>query len=460
MAEDLTPRIQEHEAYLAQLERLKSQVNGIEPTPFQRINPRAAQQFRDDRNKKLIEIEQAAKRSEMDLTHLRTQAQKTAGGGEKAVTPAQALAQKKDVRSQQEKVDTDETATKLAKNKLEQQKAADAASAVTLGAGGRTLPQLLANSTIKRDADGNYVFSQPNEGGKLTPEQTRAAKALAAGLKSSGISDDPSTLFTTDNVPKFDSKGQSVLVPGGNPYIGTQANYTALAKLYQASQPSASTDFPVPATSLNTAFAAAAPAYGDALPRNPVAIDAATPAANEFVEAGRDQTPALKSSIAQFGAPIDLASGLQMKRPVTIPSAPVFGPAEAPPAERAASKVAAISQSTGLPPEKVTSIFAASPDPEIQRRAIDQERSSRSAALLASQAGDVAGTAYRYLTVPGLTEKGIELTGELPGMIDRGVQGLSEKIQAERLLDAKARAARGLPPLDVENPPVDYQPGA
>lgn len=464
MADDSLAQIQAHEAYLRQLEGLKSQVNSIEPTPFQRINPRAAQQFRDDRNKKLIEIEQAAKRSETDLTHLRQQAQKANPAAPKPLSEAGQLSREKDQRKQAEEQATDKPATELAENKLKQQKAADAATAVTLGAGGQSLSKLLANSTVKRDPDtGNYVFSQPNTKGTLTPEQERNAKTFTSLMAKKGITDDPAAIFGTDVAPRFDSKGNSVAVTGGNPYIGTQADYNQLGKLYPKTLPSPTTDYPVPATALNTAFAAAAPAYGAALPRNPAAIDAQTPAAQAFLNSPDRIAPALAAGAAdaRLGSPVGLNIAPNLNGQITGPPPPVpsFGPQDAPPAEKAAAKVAAVSAATNIPPEKVTSIFAATPDPEIQRRAIDLERSNRAAAVLGGQAMDIAAPLTQYGLLPGVLAKGAAAIPEIPAAVGRGLDALGQKEEEERIKNLKARQVLGLP-TEEEAPITDYPSGA
>ncbi len=488
MATDYTQQIQDQEDHIAKLQELFNQVNAKQMTPYQQVNKLASHQFEEARRRKIQEIRDSFNASQRTLATLKKSAEKGTPAGEKPMTEAQSLAAADRKAKREGDLESQGPQKRLAESQLEQQKAADAASIPALGASvptkeggakGLSLRDLITNFQMKPDRQaGEYVFSRPNDEGVLTPGQTRANAQLTNALKSSGLQ--PEQVFGVGvPYPTFDPK-TGISTGVGNPFIGKKADYDQLAAIYKQAQPNENTEVRVPTGTLDRAYQAAAPAYGPTFPANPADIDRKTPAAVALAGMGKPGEEGYIPPSADTATFMALrrgqadAVGDELGRPITLnvtdanpmtPAAgPVQGPAPAPvmgpqpptPDEKLSAAKAALSSTarqTGVPEEILSGIVARTDDPAIQKRAIDDERARISGEKLGGQSLDVAGTAFKYGTIPGLYGTALDKL--------RGLDLYSTERQAEELrLQEESRRARGLDPLPDEAPAVDYQPGA
>jgi hypothetical protein len=320
--DDLQAQADQHDALITQLQALRDQAAATTEPPFAPYNKQGQVAWRAHKTSlinsinKRISDTQAAKKQVVNQVNKLTP---------KPLTENQALAADARSDKQTENIATQKTQKDLASSKLEQQKAADAASIPAIGANGQSLKDLMTNSKITRDANGDYVFTQDNTGAKPTPLQAAKAKQLATLMSKNAVTDAPEAVFASGVPPVFDAKGNADPTKSNNPYIGTKGNYDAMVNLYNQSQPAATTELTVPATALNAAYGPSRAAYGPTFPGNPVAQDAATPAIQAFVDQSKgDLAPALAAAgtDARLSQPVSLGLGYG-NAPIAAP--PVLG---------------------------------------------------------------------------------------------------------------------------------------
>ncbi len=283
--EETAEQIQQWERYIEDLRQEADQVKSVQPTGYYAVNPRGVQQFKFHINKRAQSIHDDFMDAKQRLQKLYDQRDKAKVAAEKAaaakepkqMTEAQALKRQDIDEKQRQDTESETPQKKLAESRLEQQKAADAASVATLGATifgpkgaqSQSMKDLLTKFTSRYDREtGEHVFSQPNDEGNLTADQKRKAKELEAAFKLSDVP--PEAIFGPGvPAPSFNKEGNSVS-GSGNPFIGTQQKYNALRQLYIDSQPRPNIELRVPSGAVDRAYQESAPAYGGALPGNPV----------------------------------------------------------------------------------------------------------------------------------------------------------------------------------------------
>lgn len=460
--------------YQAQYEAHRTRRNDIaalqaeavvqQPSDFEYHNPNARRLFaaKKQQTLKLLRDADADSAHEMEKID-RARAQATP----KATTEAQQSAIDKrnadmaaKAAKQQEDIDAQKQQKELAQSKEAQQKQAGAESAITLGAGSRTLPDLLKSGAgIRRDPDtGNYVFTVPNTKGTLTPIQKNAQTQLQKAFANQYGTTPDQVFGPGAPVPRFDAKGNSIAEPGGNPFVGSKSEFQGLAGLYAKSQPPESTDLSVPASALNKAYTGIAPAYGGSLPGNPVsqieAVDAYQGDPTNALGEGRAQ-----AQIDQMGRPVSFgirpgsllspAEGPVLPAPSELTQTMAQPPATSTPegtAAVAAAKLDAEQQQTGVPANRLRELLIATggdPNSPVFKEARSQEQKDIASRALPGQVADYAGIAERYATPQGLA---YNIPMKAGGLIQRGAGSLADSLSAQAALEEQARQARGLEP--------------
>lgn len=441
------------QAQLEEIRQIASQVAAHPAPPIAAMNNRVQRDFQAQKNRRLQVLNERA-------NDVRAQMSKLPQPPKPPTDAQQALAEQRrqkiadDAAKTAEAVRTQKEAADLAKSRAEQQKTAAGESKVALGAGGKSLADLLATGTQKYDpATGNVTFDVPNTKGTLTPLQQRNAAELKAALARQGVTSEE--LFGPGAAaPQFNEKGLSVVTPGGSPFIGSKADFDSLRSLYDKSQPSQSSPIAIPKGVFEKSYLDTVPKYGESFPENPVYS-----AARQEREGNRaDAFNAFPAGGRPFDFDIRQGNGPLTPAPTGASAQELLDKAGGiTPAQAGAAKLAA----TGAP--NAMAILAQAKeqglDPADPTIATALRQDSEAAALdkLPGQIGSVAKGAFNSTTPGALaalgSAAGRQLT-EAPGVIGDALDTFIQQQEEDRKRQEAAMKLRGIDPNTPITPDI------